>query len=57
MVKLAILALALTITLSKFGVRFMPAEFKKALDILSWLLAAYVVIMVALGIVAYFKPA
>jgi len=35
----------------------MPAEFKKALDILSWLLAAYVVIMVALGIVAYFKPA
>jgi hypothetical protein len=55
MVKLAILLLALTITISKFGARFMPAEFKKAMDILSWLLGAYVVVMLILGIVAYLK--
>ncbi len=56
MVKLAILLLAVTMTISKFGGRWMPAEFKKAANILSWLLGAYVVIMLGLGILAYIKP-
>jgi hypothetical protein len=57
MVKIAILLLGITITVSKLGARWMPAEFRQAARILSWLLAAYVVIMLGLGIVAYLRPA
>lgn len=56
MVKLAILLLAITMTISKFGGRWMPAEFKQAARILSWLLGAYVVVMLVLGIAAYMRP-
>lgn len=57
MVKIAILLLGLTITVSRIGARWMPAEFRQAARILSWLLAAYVVIMVGLGVIAYLRPA
>ena len=57
MVKIAILLLGITITVSKLGARWMPAELRQAARILSWLLAAYVVIMLGLGIVAYLRPA
>ena len=56
MVKLAILLLALTIAVSTIGARFLPKEVKRAAQILSYLLAAYVVIMVGLGIIAYVSP-
>lgn len=55
MVKLAILLLALTIAVSTVGARFLPKEVKRAAQILSYLLAAYVVVMVGLGLIAYFS--
>ncbi len=57
MVKIAILLLATTLTVSRFAGRWMPEEAKKAARILSWLLAAYVVVMLFLGILAYLRPA
>lgn len=57
MVKLAILLLGITLTVSRFAGRWMPAEVKKAARIMSWLLAAYVVIMLVLGVIAWFRPA
>ena len=56
MVKFAILLLALTMAISKFGARWMPGEFKKAATILSWMLGAYIVIILVMSIVAYIKP-
>lgn len=57
MVKIAILLLAITLSVSRFAGRWMPEEAKKAARILSWLLATYVVVMVSLGVLAYLRPA
>ena len=56
MLKLAILLLAVTLTVSKIATRWMPEEVRKAARIMSWLLGAYVVVMVGLGVLAYMKP-
>lgn len=56
MVKIAILLLALTMTVTKFANRWLPEEAKKAARILTWLLGAYVVIMLGLGVIAYLRP-
>ncbi|MGE3643562.1 MAG: hypothetical protein AB7F96_06885 [Beijerinckiaceae bacterium] len=56
MVKIAIVLLGVTLAVSKFAGRWMPAEVKQAARIMSWLLAAYVAVMLALGVVALLRP-
>ena len=57
MLKLAIVALCLTLAVTRFAARFMPAEMRRAAQVLTWLLAAYVAIMLLLGIIATFNGA
>ena len=57
MVKIAILLLALTMSVTKFANRWMPEEAKKAARVITWLLAAYVLVSLGLGVIAYLRPA
>lgn len=57
MLKLAIVTLCLLLAVTRFAARFMPAEMRRAAQILTWLLSAYVVIMLLLGVIATFNGA
>jgi hypothetical protein len=52
MIKYALALLAITLTLANVATRFVPNEVRRISRVLSWLLAAYVAIMILLGIIA-----
>ncbi len=52
MIKYALALLAITLTLANIASRFVPNEVRRISRILSWLLAAYVVAMLSLGLIA-----
>lgn len=53
MVKLAILATAMCFVVARIPSRWIPAELRRASQILGWLLMAYVAVMLSLGVVAW----
>lgn len=55
MLKAAIVLLCVTLAIANMASRFIPQEMRRAARILSWLLAAYVVFMLTLGIIASFN--
>lgn len=52
MLKYAIILLGVTITLANIASRFVPGEVRRISRILSYLLAAYVAAVMALGLIA-----
>ena len=57
MIKIAILLMAITISLSKLGKRWIPAEITKAFNMLTWLLGGYIVILLVLELSVHLRPA
>ncbi len=55
MLKYALILLGITITLSNIASRFVPGEVRRISRILSWVLAAYVGVMLLLGVIATFS--
>ncbi len=55
MLKYALILLGITITLANIASRFVPGEVRRISRILSWLLAAYVGVMLLLGAIATFS--
>ena len=55
MLKAAIVLLCVTLAIANIASRFIPQEMRRAARILSWLLAAYVVVMLTLGVIASFN--
>lgn len=52
MIKYALALLAITLTLANIASRFVPNEVRRISRVLSWLLAAYVGVMLILGVIA-----
>jgi len=52
MLKYALILLAITLALANIASRFIPAQVRRISRILSWLLLAYVIFVMALGVIA-----